>query len=58
MSAQHMAENKLTTNNRKTEHGTSEIKRRKLLLNQLIELFEGHDADDELRRLKAQDEGF
>ena len=27
-------------------------------LNRLFELFEGHDAADEVRRLKEQDEGF
>ena len=27
-------------------------------LEHLFELFEGHDADGEIRRLKAEDEGF
>ena len=27
-------------------------------LHHLFRLFEGHDADDEIRRLKEQDEGF
>jgi hypothetical protein len=27
-------------------------------LERLFELFEGHDAEDEIRRLKDQDEGF
>lgn len=27
-------------------------------LGRLIELFEGHDADEEVRRLKSEDEGF
>ena len=31
---------------------------RSLVLERLIELFEGHDAKKEIRRLKAQDEGF
>ncbi|MCY4562911.1 MAG: hypothetical protein OXE40_00350 [Gammaproteobacteria bacterium] len=28
------------------------------ILNRLFQLFEGHDAADEIRRLKEQDEGF
>ena len=28
------------------------------ILNRLFDLFEGHDAADEVRRLKEQDEGF
>ena len=28
------------------------------LLHRLFELFEGHDAEGEIRRLKEQDEGF
>ena len=28
------------------------------LLHRLFDLFEGHDAADEIRRLKEQDEGF
>jgi hypothetical protein len=28
------------------------------VLNRLFGLFEGHDPDDEIRRLKDQDEGF
>ncbi len=31
---------------------------RSRILERLIELFEGHDAKKEIRRLKAQDEGF
>ena len=27
-------------------------------LERLFDLFQGHDADDEIRRLKEQDEGF
>lgn len=33
-----------------------EERRRSLL--RLIDLFQGHDAQDELQRLKTQDEGF
>ncbi len=28
------------------------------ILGRLFELFDGHDAEDEVRRLKEQDEGF
>lgn len=28
------------------------------VLERLFELFDGHDAEDEIRRLKSQDEGF
>lgn len=35
----------------------SRQERRSNLL-RLIDLFEGHDAEDEIRRLKAQDDGF
>ena len=28
------------------------------ILNRLFDLFQDHDADDEIRRLKEQDEGF
>ena len=35
----------------------SRQERRSSLL-RLIDLFEGHDAEDEIQRLKAQDEGF
>ena len=28
------------------------------VLERLFELFEGHDADEEIRRLKEEDEGF
>ena len=31
---------------------------RRRVLDRLFELFEGHDAEDEVHRLKAQDEGF
>ena len=31
---------------------------RRKILEHLFELFEGHDAKEEIRRLKAQDEGF
>ncbi len=31
---------------------------RRQSLDRLIELFDGHDADEEIRRLKEQDEGF
>lgn len=31
---------------------------RRRALDRLFELFEGHDADAEIRRLKAEDEGF
>ena len=31
---------------------------RKRLLERLYDLFEGHDADEEVRQLKLQDEGF
>jgi hypothetical protein len=27
-------------------------------LERLVELFDGHDAEDEIRRLKSQDDGF
>ena len=33
-------------------------KERRRVLEHLFELFEGHDADDEIRRLREQDEGF
>lgn len=33
-------------------------KDRKRALERLFELFEGHDAEEKIRRLKAQDEGF
>ena len=36
----------------------SERAERVRLLHRLFELFEGHDAEDEIRRLKEQDEGF
>ena len=41
-------------------HGVSAGERRRRLdaLYSLIDLFEGHDADEELRRLKAEDAGF
>jgi hypothetical protein len=32
--------------------------RRKQTLKRLFELFEGNDAEDEVRRLKREDEGF
>ena len=36
-----------------------EVRRaRRAALERLFELFEGHDADEEIRRLKAEDEGF
>jgi hypothetical protein len=28
------------------------------VLSRLVELFDGHDAEEEIRRLKSQDEGF
>lgn len=31
---------------------------RKKVLERLFELFDGHDAEEEIRRLKSQDEGF
>lgn len=31
---------------------------RRQTLDKLIELFDGHDADEEIQRLKEQDEGF
>lgn len=31
---------------------------RREILMRLFRLFEGHDADEEIRRLKAEDEGF
>lgn len=31
---------------------------RSKVLDRLCQLFEGHDAEDEVRRLKSQDEGF
>lgn len=31
---------------------------RRRALERLIELFDGHDAGDEIRRLKSQDDGF
>ena len=37
------------------------LRRRRLragTLRQLLKLFEGHDAESEIRRLKAEDEGF
>lgn len=33
-------------------------KERRTNLLRLIDLFKGHDAEEEIRRLKAQDEGF
>ena len=33
-------------------------KQRQKALSRLIELFDGHDADEEVRRLKAEDAGF
>ena len=33
-------------------------KERRQALERLFELFDGHDAAEEVRRLKAQDEGF
>lgn len=33
-------------------------KERKQVLKRLFDLFEDHDADEEIRRLKEQDEGF
>ena len=40
--------------------GISNKTRRKRMatLERLFELFDGHDAEDEIRRLKDQDEGF
>jgi len=40
--------------------GVSPARRRERVqvLNRLIDLFEGHDVEDEIRRLKEQDEGF
>ena len=35
----------------------SRTERRKVL-DRLVELFEGRDAEEEVRRIKAQDEGF
>ncbi len=32
--------------------------RRRAALHRLYELFEGHDPDEEIRRLKVEDEGF
>ncbi|MCG8458528.1 MAG: hypothetical protein MI919_19800 [Holophagales bacterium] len=38
---------------------TSELRRNRVAaLEKLIDLFEGHDAEAEIRRLKAEDEGF
>jgi len=31
---------------------------RRKVLDRLFDLFDGHDAEDEIRRLKTQDEGF
>ncbi len=31
---------------------------RRRVLEHLFQLFEGHDAEEEIRRLKAEDEGF
>lgn len=31
---------------------------RKIVLERLVELFDGHDAAEEIRRLKSQDDGF
>lgn len=31
---------------------------RKVVLERLVELFDGHDAAEEIRRLKSQDDGF
>lgn len=36
----------------------AERERRSRVLDELFGLFEGHDADEELRRLKAEDAGF
>ena len=33
-------------------------RQRRKVLDRLFDLFEGHDAEDEIRRLKQQDEGF
>lgn len=33
-------------------------KKRVETLDRLFQLFEGHDAEEEIRRLKEQDEGF
>ncbi len=47
-------------NNREAEFGLSESQRlrRTNILNHLFDLFAGHDAADEVRRLKEEDEGF
>ena len=38
---------------------SAEVRRaRKAALEHLFELFEGHDADEEIRRLKSEDAGF
>lgn len=45
---------------RETVMGVSAAGRKKRLqiLDRLFHLFDGHDAEDEIRRLKEQDEGF
>lgn len=45
---------------RDTVFGVNREFRRKRVeaLHQLFDLFEGHDADEEIRRLKSEDEGF
>ena len=37
---------------------TARRKERMRVLEELFDLFEGHDAEEEIRRLKEQDEGF
>ena len=34
------------------------IRERRKVLNRLFDLFEGHDADEEIQRLKNEDSGF
>ena len=36
----------------------SRARERRMLLHQLFECLEGHDAAEQVRRLKEQDEGF
>lgn len=45
---------------RNTVFGVSDTRRKERVqaLKRLIDLFDGHDADEEIRRLKAEDEGF